>query len=101
MPIVRDWLSNVNGVATCIFACLSEQGWYLHDFSYLKHHGWYLAKIASYTCMIFTYMYIAKFTSAMGVKTKTDQEFVHSNRSPETAFRFQTGIKFGQVLWIL
>ena len=49
--------------------------------------------------MIFTYMYITnlhpQYTCAqVSVKTKTDQEFVHSNRTPETAFRFQTGIKF-------
>ena len=46
-------------------------------------------KFASY--MNFTCMYIAKFTSAIYVctslskKTKTDQEYVHPNRVPETA----------------
>ena len=46
-------------------------------------------KLAS--CMNFTCMYIAKFTSAIYVctslskKPKTDQEYVHPNRAPETA----------------
>ena len=46
-------------------------------------------KFASY--MNFTCMYIAKFTSAIYVctslskKPKTDQEYVHPNRAPETA----------------
>ena len=47
-------------------------------------------KFASY--MNFTCMYIAKFKSAIHVCTslskipKTDQEYVHPNRAPETAY---------------
>ena len=61
-------------------------------------------KFSSY--MNFTCMYIAKFTSttyvftSLSKKPKSDQEYVHPNRAPETA-SMSDGIKFGQLLLIL
>ena len=66
-----------------VLAFWSKQGWYLSYFAFLSKQGWYLNCFASIT--IFTYiinLHLQFTCVAVSVETKTDQEFVLSNRTP-------------------